>query len=380
MFDKLKSTSDEAKKSEELLHNRVKAGAEQQMAVIQQIINRVIIDRLWYPRKIVFIAEEGTVKALYAEEQDKKYRIHPHALGQMASVVGLPIKFTRTLASGPHDEQYGWWMQNLLEHNLEQLYHKLPLATAYLRRAVGDQIRGFQGRNFKRNLSTAPLLKAFVEECGALGAGPIKAVNTDIKTILQCMLPYVFEPVKGEFVALGLTFENSDFGAGKLAISSTLLRISSNTTSIMDDSFRKIHLGKVIEADDTSDLEISDATVAAELEAHQSAIKDVVRSTLSFEAIERALRNIQLAFEHGIEWYKLRTSLAKVLKEKELDLVRSLLEVGDDLVDLPPVKEAGVATGWWAANVVGWLATKEEDPDRQKDMSKLAGSLIAKAG
>ena len=72
-----------------------------------------------------------------------------------------------------------------------------------------------QGRNFKRNLATAPLIKAFVEQCGTHQAGPVEATATDVKTVLKCMLPYVFEPVDGEFVAFGLTFCNSDFGAGR---------------------------------------------------------------------------------------------------------------------------------------------------------------------
>jgi hypothetical protein len=88
---------------------------------------------------------------------------------------------------------------------------------------------------------------------------------------------------------------------------------------------------------------------------------------------------IQAADKHGIEWHRLRTTLAKVLNKAEIDFVKQLLTNGDDLMDLPPVHRDGdecTATAWWAANVVGWFANKEDDAERKHALQTLAGEVM----
>ena len=378
----LEATSSAKKaRAEERLNQRVVAGAKQQHDAIQAAMSMVIVDRLYYPEKMEFASaplSEQQMLLRYKEE-DKAYFIHSHALGQMADVAGIARPYVNRLRDGNQ------WERELLSHNLNELFHKGEFVDArgnkkrYLRRVVGDEVRGFQGRSFGRHLATAPLLRTFVETCGEFQAGPIEAVTTSVRTILKCVTPYIFEPIPGEFVAFGVTFGNSDFGAGTMEVNGTVLRVSSGTISLTENALRRVHLGKAIEAGDNEDIEISDETVTKELETHQSAVRDIVRSQLGVPAIERTLAAIQKAHQNGIEWYRLQSSLQKVLAKKEIEFVRGLVEKGDDLMDLPPLSKDSsgdtVATGWWASNVVGWIASKEEDADRKHALQRLAGKL-----
>jgi hypothetical protein len=341
---------------------------------------------MWRPKKMSFQLNTGSgigkplLLAGYAEE-DKVYSVHNNALGQMANKVGIPYQLAHALRDGVDYDEHGWWKQGMLIHMLNEMFAKENLSTSYLRRAVGTEIRGFQGKNFKRTLATAPLLRSFIEECGGHQAGPVEASTTDVRTVIKCVMPHIFEPIKGEYVAFGATFGNSDFGSGKCTVAGTILRANSGTISVLENAFDKMHLGKTLTMDDSIDLEISPETEAKEIAVHQSAIKDVVRSVLSPQAVDKSLKRIVLANSHGIEWYRLRTSLSKVLSKKQLDLVKTLMETGGDLADLPPVsvdKDGDpMATKWWAANVVGWMANTEDDEDKKARMQSLAGDLVA---
>ncbi len=380
------------RKAKDRLLERVKIGAVQQEAAIKKALDTVIVDRIWYPNKMRFNLQtdktgEWVPRVSYAAPGQRndpsnpvgEFSIHNHALGQMADVIEVARNYVTKLRTSPK-----LWKRELLITIFNEHFQKEVFQTAkgqeigYLRRAVGTEVRGFQGRSFGRNMATAPLLRTFVEHCAKYQAGPVEASTSDLMTTLKCVLPYVFEPIAGEFVAFGAAFSNSDFGVGKLSVSGLVFRISSGAVSVTENALSKVHLGKVI--DSNEEFTMSDDTMNKELEAHKGAVADITKSVLSPESVKRGLDLIVLAHEHKIEWFRLRTSLSKVLSKKELDLVKSLLEQGDDLMDLPPIKvqkgEERVATKWWAANVVGWIASKEESTERKKDLQELAGEVL----
>jgi hypothetical protein len=392
-FSSLEATDSVKKqKARDRLLERVKLGAKKQEAAIKKALDTVIVDRIWYPNKMRFslqVKNNEHVPVVYYDAPGQKndpanpvgeFFIHKHAIGQMADVLEIARNYVTKLRTSPN-----LWKRELLVHILNEHFQKEVFMTArnqpigYLRRAVGNEVRGFQGRNFGRNMATAPLLKTFVENCAGLRAGPVAGDTSDLMTTLKCVLPYVFEPINGEFIAFGVSFANSDFGVGKLAVGGFVMRISSGTTAVLENMLSKVHIGKILDSDD--ELTLSEDTMNKELAAHQGAVRDSVIATLSPEAVKKSLDMIVKANAHGIEWFKLRTTLSKALTKKELELVKSLLENGDDLMDLPPVvKDSGgynQATSWWAANVIGWFAQKEESVERQKDLQELAGEVLA---
>jgi hypothetical protein len=181
--------------------------------------------------------------------------------------------------------------------------------------------------------------------------------------------------VDGEFIAFGVTFTNSDFGAGRLKLSGTVMRCKSGTVSVLEDKYSRTHLGSVIQE---SDIEMSDETADKEVEAACSAVKDTINAVLSDDAVRSTLLAIQRAHEEEIPWYKLKESLSAILGKKDIEFLKTILDKGPEVVDLPPLKNDAL-TGWGAANLVSWFAESESDPEKKSDLQALAGKMIKAA-
>jgi hypothetical protein len=366
------------------LIQRVRMGAQQQQAVLEAVTEMVIVDRLFFAQEMGFGLDphDKGLRILYEKKPDV-LRVHSHALGQLAGMADSKCtSFIRGLVDGNEDERMlAKDILNRLYRIREFVYSRGPkegMAKRFLHRYVGDTLRGFLTASYNPKLSSANLLRPFVETCAEFGAGPVEARSTDIRVTLKCIMPHVFEPVRGEFVAFGSSFSNSDFGAGALNISLSVMRISSGSISVLERGYKRVHIGRVL---DDSDIDIDNEMAQKELEAQQMAVRKAVQSQLDVNSIETFLNAIKIAAEHEIKWYALKDHLRKVLRTKELSIVEQmLLSGGSDIIDLPVTardeSQKPVATKWWAANVLGWMASKEDDPERGKRMQALAGDLI----
>lgn len=387
--------TDAAKWARQKLAMKFAKGEEEQDSLVARVSNLVIRDRLVPPLQMSFSAlrfdeETKTDMSIDAEEglfleytgrSETPYTIHPHALSQLASVAGIPKLYVNTLRDGK------LWKKQLLVTNLMELFHKSEFkerkgqSAMFLHRLVGNELRGFLSRSYNRHLASAPLLRAFVESCAQVGAKPIEATASDVKLSLKCYLPYVFEPVDGEFVGVGTNWTNSDFGCGKLKVSLSVMRITSGTTSVLEDKVSRVHLGSIIQE---SDIEMSDETAAKEVEAIASAIRDSVTTQLEPEPVHKLLEVIRMAHEEQVPWHKLKLELSKLLQKKELEMIEQMLKTGGDaIVDLPPPGKTAsgdpVPTRWWASNVVGWVASTEKSDERKQDLQTLAGEVLGAA-
>lgn len=368
------------KRMEDRLKAKVTVGVEQQEDAIHTVLNTTIVDRLVDPKATNFFRTVDQVgrggEEVRMQVGDGLLRkIHPHALGQIASTMDISRKYVRRLAAGEA------WEKELLAHNLNTLFQmgtyidRKKNPAKFLHRLVGDELRGFLSRSYNRKLLTAPLLRAYLERCGLHGAGPIAAHTSSIRTTIKCVLPMVFEPVDGEFVAFGVSFTNSDFGSGRLKLSGTVMRVESGTISVLEDKYSKTHLGSVIQE---SDIVMSDETADKEVAAVVSAIKDTIDAVLSEESVTVALAAIQRAHEEEIPWYKLKDALSGILGKKDVEFLKTIIDKGPEVVDLPPLKNDAL-TGWGAANLVGWFADSEKDQDKKSDLQALAGKMIKAA-
>lgn len=388
-LDELKAKASLAEKlAHKRLSDRVSKSEEEQHRVLTEMMDHTIVDMLVYPQSLDFIWTDRQLQVRFnaplklpgkKEDNAERYRIHNHAIGQMAEVSGLTRAYLRRLEAGEEE-----WMKDLLCHNFDELFGKGNFIDRkgerkrFLVRLVGNQIRGFLSQNYNRKLTTAPLLRSFIEECRALYAGPVAVTATDVRVRVQYMLPYVFEPVDGEFVSFGAAFGNSDFGCGKLSVSGIILRSASNTTTVMSDKYSRTHLGPVIQ---DSDIEMSKGTADKELDTVCSAIRDAIQHLLGPEAIKRYLAAIQTAHEKQIPWYKLKNRLTGALTKDEVKYLEFLLSGSSPVTDLPPVEtleDAAMATptAWWAANAVSSMAVNNKDPDRKAELESVAGSLF----
>lgn len=367
------ATGPRAQSARDRLEQRFNIGLREQAKLVESVAAQHVVDKLVAPASTVFTCED-VPRIHYG---DKAATIHSNALQQMCKTLDIPPGYVKRLASG-HT-----WEKELLVKNFNDLFQKgvyldkRKQPTKFLHRIVGDELRGFLSRSFGRNLTSLHLLKAFVMACHEVQARPISAAVSPVQFNLKCYLPHSFEPTKGEFVAIGNCFSKSDFGRGKLRVSLSAMRISSGTTSVLEDTMKRRHVGSIIE---DSDLEVSAETATKEVIAQASLIHDAVLGHLSPGSVNQILEAIRLASEEEIPWYKARAILGKLLTQKEIENVKNMLESGiSDIIDLPPPKVIdgeAVVTKWWASNMISWMSTKEPDIDRAIDMQELAGSLI----
>lgn len=379
------STSERAELAKKRLETRFSNGQQKQDALLEQVAAMHIRDKLVAPTKLIFQNNQGSPRVYFGGVPlglEAGHTIHTHALGQMCATAGISKTYVNRLLH----QKSASWENALFDHNMNELFHKgkyldrSKQPTKFLVRLVGREIRGFLSRNFNRHLASLPLLRGFVHACDKVGAQPVEAHTTAVRFSLKCYLPHIFEPVPGEFVAFGEEWSNSDFGAGRLKVSFSTMRISSGATAVMDDVMSRVHIGSVIQE---SDIELSSNTLAKEVETQVSAIEDAVVTHLAPEKVNKMIDIIAAAHEEQIPWRRLRSELGRLLQKAELEQVQKILEGnGDDIIDLPPPGQGAdgspIPTRWWASNVVSWMASRENNTERKGDLEGLAGSIISK--
>lgn len=371
-------------RAKQLILSRVRLGEDQVRALLKSCANNVPRDRYVHPRLMRFAADPNTHRVLmqYARghgdnmwSKVEEAHIHRNALGQIADTADIDRKYVAKLNTGD------LWRLQLLAHNLNELFkHQTFLNRAkqdaeFLHRLVGSEIRAFLTQSYNRHLVSQPLLVAFLEACQEVQAKPTHALITDTRVGLQCYLQEAFEPIPGEFIAVGAWWGNSDFGDGKLKVSHTVMRVKTGTSAVMADSWSRVHLGSVVR---DADIRLSDEVARKEIDTVATAIKDAVKTVLNQDSIQRLLEAITQANAEEIPWLKLQGQLRKVLSKEQVEKIGTMLET--KIQDLPPpgmdAKGNLLASRWWTSSAISYLAEKETEEEKKADLKQLAGSVL----
>ncbi len=382
-----------------MLERRLPAGEKQAAALIDHVSSMVIIDKLVPPRAAsFFITKDDGIRLRYPDrivtEPDgtstkvvDTVTIHRHALNQLCAKVHLPMTYVNHL--NKYEAQLNIeskttddWKRQLLCYNLNELFHEPDwmdrggTPTKFLHRVVNGELRGFLSRRYNRHLASAPLLRAFVDACDAHGAKPIESLASPVRVSLKCLMPKVFEVFKGEYVCLGSEWGNSDFGSGKTSVSQTVWRVATNTSSTLDETFGRVHLGSIIE---DSDIEMSDETAKKEVAALQGAIRDTVKAHFETASVQRLLEALRAAHDEQVPWSRLKGQLSRFLAKGDIEWLQAALDTGESIIDLPPVSFNGserVPNLYWASSAVSALAAKTDDADKKRELQSEAGKLL----
>lgn len=368
----------------------IKVGAAEQQRLIEYCAKNIPRDRYVPPSKMFFLPErlgsEGTseevknakLRIVYLREQGREYmQIHRHALGQLCDYAGMPRQY-----AGKLDEpSEGAWRRALLADNLNELFkhqkfiNRLKKPAEFLHRIVNDELRAVLTQSYNRHLLSHTMLQPFLSAIKQLGVEPAKATITDMRVHLQCYLPYVFEPIPGEFVAMGTAWSNSDFGQGKLKISHTVLRLNGLGNLVTDDAFSRMHLGSVVE---DTDLVLDEMVAKKELETVAVATMSAVREVMKPEQVQKVLDAIALAHITKVPWSELKQHLSKFLTKKDLGTVENMMK--EKIQELPT---AGVGADgqpllsqWWASSVLAHLSEKTADASESMQLKQAAGTFL----
>lgn len=390
------NANDQYEDARKRMFDRTKRGEAEKKALIDVVSKTVIVDRLVAPKLMGFhpeLNEKDGLRLRYDFGPDTAsdiVAIHRHAMNQICAKVGFPMTYFNTLNKyvakpSPESKTMEDWKRELLCHNLNEQYHEPEWVergggpARFLHRIVDGELRGFLSRRYNRHLASAPLLRAFVDACEAKDAVPIEAQSSAVRVSLKFLLPDVFEAFPGEYIGLGSEWSNSDFGAGKLSISQTVWRIKTGTASVLDETLGRVHLGSIIE---DSDIEMSDDTAKAEVDAQKKAIRDAVNHQFSVKNVERLLVALSAARDEEIPWSKLKGQLARFLNKADIDWLQNTLDTkGESIIDLPPVSfgsdDRPTPNLYWAASAVSAIAAKTEDADRKAELQREAGKLFS---
>lgn len=384
MLDDLQARDSQGRKQAVArLASLIALGESSQTQVIQHVLNRSIVDKLVDPRSARM--ELGMKNELIMRYLPKgeAATVSGNALGQMCGVAEIPKTYvnkllTKCAGMDSHvREQLTLHLFNTHFHEGKYLNRRNE-RTKFLHRTLNGELWGFLSRNYNRNLGVASMLRPFIEQCRQHGAKPTEAHTAALKTTVKCVLPTIFEPIDGEFMAFGATYTNSDFGSGSLMVQGVVLRISSGTSVVLENKMRKIHLGALIQE---SDIVLSEGTVAKESAAHASAVKDMVNDVFSEDSLKRTLTVISAASENKLNWQKILSQAKEVLTKEELGTLEDMLKgTQAGVVDLPPVQvnKSGdpEANAWWAAAAIGSIANAVTDVERKVDIQELAGKWL----
>lgn len=290
-------------------------------------------------------------------ETRRAFSLHEHAQRQIASKFEIPKPYMDTLLGK------GDWGRRLLAHNLNDFAYHEP--RRLLVRAVRDEVRGVLSDSCRR-LNTAPLLDAFARAAERIGAVPVSGKALDTKISVKALLPRVFEPVPGEVVAFGLSFENSEFGDGALSLRVFYRRLWCTNDAITEEAMRQVHLGGRL-ADDVA---FSERTYRLDTSRSASVIDDIVSTELAPAKITKFCDGITIANETKVTPGQMKEFLAKhLLKGEAANVVEAFNS--PDVEMLPAGQNA-----WRFSNAISWIAGKTEDAHRALELQKIAALAL----
>ena len=306
------------------------------------------------------------------------YRLHRHALGQMAGEVKIPIAFVNTLMNGED------WENRQLADLLEERFNRLDFkqrgggSPRFLNLVVRDEVRGFVSRSFRRYLRSGPIFEAFCKTAAQFQALPVETIVTDLSFTLRCMLPYAFEADTGLFLAFGLSCSNSDFGAGPFRIALTALNLNNGVITVLKHVREDRH-GGAAEKDAGQSEELSDETISKKIAALQSEIRDVVTAAFHPDKINDLLQLIRTSMQKRITWARFQSYLQGKLTSEEIRELETLLhdkQKSQALADINyDVDDNALLTLWWASNAVADIAKRYND-EKRDELQTAAGQLI----
>jgi len=344
------------------LESLIARGRETTAATLEKVDRTLIEDAIVKANRVSFYpgSQEGT---LCLEANGFDAAMHEHAADQAVQRLGGTKRISEWAFQPDTAEEF----VGILNKKMKALGGK-----KFLTRCVDGEVRGFMSDRYRR-LDVRPLVESLVSTAvKEFGAVPIDAHALDTSFHMKLMLPQVFEPIPNEVGAFGLTFRNSDFGAGRLYIKGFFNRLWCTNLAMCEDGISQVHLGGAL----SEDIAFSQKTYELDTLTMASAIGDVVRHIFSMENIFARMRAIKEAHaeDHQADIGKVLKGMVRSSKlykgesEKVIEAFNS-----PDVELLPPGQNR-----WRLSNAISLIA-QQTKPDRQLELESLAGEVAGLA-
>jgi len=347
-----------------VLQRIIDRGRKNAILVMEKIQNEVPQDRIVKATALNFEADESGIFFRVPESVERE-RLHRNAWGQVMERAGIPGEYARELATRNQPDDA--WGNELLAHNLRTVFAHQK-TTKYLTRSYASEMRALLSNKFRR-LDSRPIVDNIAKACQAVGALPTDGIFNDTRVSIQILLPTIYEPIPGEFMCLGYSWQNSDFGNGAHTLKEYILRVKCANGMTGEETLRQVHLGGRLE-----DEEIwSSRTYKLDTDRSASMVHDAIKGYLSPHKIQERMNLIKAAHDKEVEPKSMQEFLKKQLGAGKAKEVIDCYN-GADVENLPPGNSM-----WRMANALTWLAGKESDADKRFDMMSVAYDVTKKA-
>ena len=333
-------------------------GRARALKTIERVDNEIPTDTLVGTHTLKWGINGGATVTINGEPT----RVHPHALGQATNRYGIPKPYADRLIVGEA------WEKALAATTLNT-HADNDKEGRLLARVTGGQLRGLLSDRYRR-IDSRPLLRAFVEAIQGAGMFVYEGVASDVRISLRALLPQVFT-IAGDSLLLGLSWSNSDYGAGAHNIELFVLRCLCLNGMMGSSQMKNVHLGRRLGGEDA---QLSQKTYDLDTAATASALTDVV--TGFGDNIQRTAETIKEAAERPVPLKDgklvvetMPAILKRALSKDEQDRVRAEFNSQESVV-LPPAP-----TVHRLAQTLSWVAQTTPSADRQLELERLAGTI-----
>ena len=361
MFHHGKETYDVAAKkagdwAKAKLQNLISQGQARAEETLRTVDAMVIDDAIVPGQKMKFFSQDG--KVLYDHPKLGYQNINQHALNQMVA----RLDGTKKVSDWSYEPDTAPEFAAILNKKFGKRDKR------YLVRSVKDEVRGFMSDRYRR-LDNRPMIDALVSTAiKDYGAVPVDAKALDTSFHMKLLLPQLYEPMENEVGCFGLTFRNSDFGAGRLYIKGFFNRLWCTNLAMTEDGISQVHLGRQL----CDDIEFSERTYQLDSMTMASAIKDVVGHVFSPANIAMRMLAVQNAAQadEKLDIGQVLKGMAKnnKLQKGEAAQVSEAFNSAD--VEMLPAGQ----TRWRLSNAISLVAQGAE-ADRQLELESLAGEV-----
>ena len=297
-------------------------------------------------------------------EQGDEYTLHPHAVSQAGSRLGIPTRYIKDLAYG--GEQ---WQRDLAAHSLNT-HSEHTARQRMLFRAVDGEVRGILSDSYRR-LNTKDIYANFLKSSMGHGATVWDVSKSDTKSWVEMVIPQIIEvpTEKNGMVSMifGLRISNSDFGSSSLEVRAFHTQVVCLNGMVRNSIHKQVHLGSKI----PDNLSVSNETYMLDTQTQASLVKDIVDSQLSKSAIELQVADLQLAGSMTLDIEREIKMLPKlgVLKNEVSSLEQIMM------ANKPEDGVQGEGTLFKLTQSLSAVA-RDADTSRAKELMEISGKIF----
>jgi hypothetical protein len=361
------SKSADASRWREVLENAIQKRIGSAVNVIETVKSQIIEDHIVRAKSLNFSAvvdnQSDTLATVVMQLPNKTEKcLHQNAVRQLAEKSNMPKKFIDMMIGEGH------WGASLIAHNFNEILHH-GNGEKNLIRSIGNETRAFLSDRFRR-IDSRPLVDAFAGTAQEFGLMPYEGYALDTTVRIRGIIPVIFEPYPGEFVAFGLQWKNSDFGVGGHELGFFMLRPTCLNGAVGDSVLRQVHLGGRL----SEDLIYSQETYQLDTMANVSALKDVVRAALNPANIDQHVEAIKIAQAKNITPKEAKEMLKARLSKADTDEVIEAYNSPD--IEMMPAGN----TAYRLSNALSWVANLKRDSQVEKslELQQIAGEIMPK--